>query len=409
MKAGTVTFPALALAFAATQSPIFESRPRVVTEGRDPIVSVRASGALSLMKVDKGDLWVQQSFDGGDSFEPGIRVNDVPGEVSSHAESSPQMQIRTRSEFYCLWQKRRPDGEGSTLRFARSMNWGESFSKAIDLDPTSTSQSFFSLDVAPNGVIYAAWLDGRDRGKGRPGSSAVYVARSLDKGKSFEKPVRVALDVCPCCRPGFGFDPDGTVFVSWRAVLDDNVRDIFVSASTDGGLTWQPRTRVAEDNWVLNGCPHSGASMTSIGKRMFIAWHSVREKQPALALSYSDDRGKTFSRRILISEGILDPNHPFLSQVGDRIGIVFQGRPTGKQQGWAPVSVYYREVDSEGRLSPLQSLGQAGSSASYPVFAFEEPERLFVAWTESVKDGKSVVMARGRRAIVPVAGAPHAK
>jgi hypothetical protein len=366
------------------------------------------------MKVDKGDLWVQTSFDGADSFEHGVRVNDIQGEVSSHAESSPQMQVRTRSEFYCLWQTRRGEGEGSALRFSRSTNWGESFSKAFDIDPTSPSQSFFTMNVSPKGFIYAAWLDGRDRGKGRSGTSAVYLARSINKGISFEKPVRVALDVCPCCRPSIGFNSDGTVFVSWRGVLDNNVRDIFVAASADEGSTWGTAARVAEDNWVLNGCPHSGAALAAIGKRLFVAWHAVRDGQPSLSLSYSDDGGKTFARRTSLSDSVLDPNHPFLSTVGDRIGIVFQGRPPAKQQGWAPVSVYYREVDAEARLSPLQVVGQASASAAYPVFAYEAPERLYMAWTEPNKEAKSIVMARGRRpaasaASVSAGGSNHAK
>jgi hypothetical protein len=382
-------------------SGIFESRPRVVAEGRDPMLAVRASGALSLMKVEKGDLWVQTSFDGGDSFEPGVRVNDLAGEVSSHGESSPQMQVRTRSEFYCLWQTRRGQGEGSVLRFARSTNWGESFSKAIDVDPASPSQAFFTMNVSPKGVIYAAWLDGRDRGKGRAGTSSVYVARSTDRGVTFDKPVRVALDVCPCCRPNIAFGDDGTIYAAWRGVLDGNIRDIFVASSTDEGATWSAPARAAEDNWVLNGCPHSGASMVSSGKRLFIAWHTVREKQAALSLAYSDDGGKTFSRRLPAAEGVLDPNHPFLNNVGDRLALVFQGRPAGRAQGWAPVSIYYREFDTNGRLAPLQTVGQVSGSASYPVFAFDEPDRVYVAWTEPSKEGKAVVLSRGRRSQPP--------
>ena len=68
------------------------------------------------------------------------------------------------------------------------------------------------------------------------------------------------------------------------------------------------------------------------------------------------------------------------------------------------MNAYYREVDAEGRLSPLQTVGHAGGSASYPVFAFEEPERIFVAWTEPNKESKAVVLSRGRR---HAAGAPQ--
>lgn len=400
-SSGTVVSCAVAALFAAVVPRTFEPKPRIVTEGRDPMISVRASGALSLMSVNKGDIWVHTSHDGGDSFEHPVRVNDTIGEVSSHGESSPQMQVRTRSEFYVVWQTRRPGGDGSALRFSRSLNWGESFSKAIDVDSSTgaaASQSFFTMNVSPKGTIYVAWLDGRDRGKGRPGSSAVYIAKSVDKGVSFEKPVRVALDVCPCCRPAIAFSNAGHAYVTWRGVLDKNVRDIFVASSADEGATWSAGTRVAEDNWVLNGCPHSGATMASMGKRLFIAWHAVRDRQPRLSLAWSDDNGKTFSARVDLSQAVLDPNHPYLLQTGDRMAVVFQGRDSGEGQGWGPLNAYYREFDAQGKLSPLEKIGHAEGSVSYPMFAFEDPGRLFAAWTEPFKDGKAVVLARGRRA-----------
>jgi hypothetical protein len=130
---------------------------------------------------------------------------------------------------------------------------------------------------------------------------------------------------------------------------------------------------------------------------MFIVWYSVRHKQPTLSLAYSDDGAKTFSQRIPVAEGVLDPNHPFLNAIGDRVALVFQGRPSLRGQNWAPVNVYYREVDAQARVSRLHNVGHAGASAAYPVFAFEDPERIYVAWTEPHKEGKGVVLARGRR------------
>jgi hypothetical protein len=363
------------------------------------MLAVRASGALSLLKVDKSNLLLQTSFDGGDSFEHAVRVNDIDGEVSSHGESSPQLQVRTRSEFYVLWQTRRAGGEGSALRFARSLDWGESFSKAIDVDPmpAGANQSFFTMNVSPKGVIYVAWLDGRDRGKGRPGTSAVYVARSGNKGVSFDKPVRITLDVCPCCRPSIAFSGDRNVHITWRGVLENSVRDVFVATSQDDGATWGAGKRIAEDNWAVNGCPHSGGSMAAIGKRLFISWYTVRDKQPKLYVAYSDDAGQTFSKRFDLSDAVVDPNHPFMQATGDKLSVVFQGREAALSQGWGPVNVYYREIDADGRLSPLEKLGQDHGSASYPTFAFEEPNRIYVAWTEPNKEEREIVMSRGRR------------
>jgi hypothetical protein len=392
----------VALAAAAavpTHSVLFETKPRVVASGRDPVLSVRASGAVSLLKVEKSDLFLQTSFNGGDSFDESVRVNDIAGEVSSHQESSPQMSVRTRSEFYVLWQTRRNDGEGTALRFARSTNWGESFTKAIDVDASvkAPSQSFYTLNVSPSGVVYAAWLDGRDRTQGKPGTAAVYLARSTNRGVSFEPAVRVSLGSCPCCRPSIAFGADKTVHVTWRRVIDDNVRDIYVSTSRDGGATWAAAVRVAEDNWKLNGCPHSGAATLVAGNRLYLAWSTVRDSKAQLYFAWSDNAGATFSPRVALGGSVLDPNHPSMTAAGDRIAIAFQGRDRAANRGWGAVNAYYREVDAAGKLGPLERIGSAGASASYPVLAFEDPGRIFAAWTEPAKEGHSIVLARGRR------------
>ncbi len=208
--------------------------------------------------------------------------------------------------------------------------------------------------------------------------------------------MRVSLDVCPCCRPSIGFSGE-KVHVTWRGVLNDNVRDIFVATSNDGGGTFGAAKRVAEDNWVLNGCPHSGAAVASLGSRLYIAWHTVRDKQNRLYLTYSDDGGETFGKRIDVSEGIFDPNHPQLLATGDRISLVFQGRSAMAGGNWSPVGVYYREVDAAAKLSPLERVGNWSGSASYPSMAFEDPGRVFIVWTEPRNEEKVVVMSRGRR------------
>jgi len=393
---------AVALSIVLSAAPVtdtvrFEPKPRAVSTGRDPVLHVRASGAVSLLKVDAGNLYLETSNDAGDSFDEKVRVNSTEGEVSSHGESSPRLAIRNRGEFYVLWQARKEGGESSELHFARSTGWGESFTKSISVDPTSPSQNFFNLALSPQGVVYATWLDGRDRGKGKQGSSAVYIARSTNKGVSFEPAVRVSLDSCPCCRPWISFSGENNVHVGWRRVLEENVRDIFISTSTDGGKTFAAGVRVAEDNWKINGCPHSGPAMAHIGNRLYASWATVRDEKAQLYLAWSDDQGKTFTKRTSLADGVLDPNHPYLLNAGGKVAIVFQGRQQKQNEGWGPVNAWYREVDAAGALSPLQRIGNFGASVSYPVIAYEDPGRVFIAWTETVNEKRSVVLARGRR------------
>lgn len=383
----------MALTSAPTGIVQFETKPKAVSAGTFPQIAVRVTGDVSLLKVEGGDLWYLSSPDGGDSFPGRVRVNDVPHEVAAHGENIPILILRSMRELYVLWQSRGGNQEGSVLRLSHSNDWGLTFSKPIAVDTGSASQGFYTMSVSPKGNVYVAWLDGRERGGE---GSGLYLARSTNRGLSFEKSVRVTSSVCPCCRPSLSFGDADTVYVSWRGVAHGDVRDIQVASSPDGGATWSKPAGVAEDNWHLNGCPHSGAPLAMLGKRLFVAWHTVREGTSQLYLAWSDDGGKTFSARTNLRGTVLDANHPMLVAHGDKIGVVFQGRDPKDNQGWGKQNAYYREVDAQGRLSPLVKAGHLEGSVSYPELLYEGPDKVFVAWHENSGEQSRVVLIRGR-------------
>src|SRR5262245_18712599 len=322
----------------------FESTGRVLEKGSYPQLGVRASGDLFLLRLKDRNLWLQTSSDGGDSFDEGLRVNDG-GEVASHAENTPMMVVRSTRGFYVLWTAE-DDHDHSALRLATSTNWGRSFGKSIPVDPSGTaSQSFYTLAVGPDGAVYAAWLDGRDRGQGKSGSSALYIARSTNRGQSFEKSVRVALNVCPCCRPSIAFTDAKTMHVGWRGVIDDDIRDIFVGTSTDGGATFGAPTRVAEDNWRINGCPHSGPSLATMGGKLFAAWRTVTDDRGRVYIASSGDNGSHFSAKVEADASLHDANHPQLLALESSVGLVFQAREASDQNGWGKLDIYFRQID----------------------------------------------------------------
>jgi hypothetical protein len=394
-----VTILSLSMATGREGTRLFAFEPagRVLVKGSYPQLGVRASGDLFLLRLKDRNIWLQTSSDGGDSFDEGLRVNDS-GEVASHAENTPLMVVRSMREFYVLWTAEEGHAH-SSLRLATSTNWGRSFSKSILVDPTGTaSQSFYTLAVGPDGAVYAAWLDGRDRGQGKSGSSALYVARSTNRGQSFEASVRVALNVCPCCRPSIAFTDAKTVHIGWRGVSHDDIRDIFVGTSTDGGATFSTPASVAEDNWRINGCPHSGPSLATMGGKLFAAWRTIAGNRGRVYIASSGDKGAHFSAKVEADAGLHDANHPQLLALNGSVGLVFQAREATGQNAWGKFDIYFSQIDQEGLLSPLQRLGHAAGSATYPTILFERPDHLFVAWTEGTEEGQKVVMARGRLA-----------
>ena len=389
----------------------FEPKPSrpLATYGspsRDPKISARASGALYLLAVSgthrNSQLGLAISHDGGDSFAPPTLISQQGGQISSHGENSPTFSFGNGIEAYALWEERTSKSLGTELLFARSPDFGHKWLPPIRVtDKTAPSaNAFSSMTVSPGGHIYAVWLDGRNRAQRLPGTSSVYLAKSTDGGKSFEKNTAVVHGICPCCRPAVLADGQGVVHVSWRHVYPGNVRDMAVATSQDGGKTFGNPVRVAYDNWKINGCPHAGASMVHKDGRLWISWYSDGDgSNPGVRVSYSDDGGQSFSDAVLISGEILDANHPSCALADDgRILIAFQGRDPVAKGGWNPTSPYIVEINNSGQISPPILVPGRQKSVSYPVVVGGSLGRLAVAWSEKDDGGQHQIrLVRGRR------------
>jgi hypothetical protein len=153
---------------------------------------------------------------------------------------------------------------------------------------------------------------------------------------------------------------------------------------------------VAEDNWRINGCPHSGPSLAASGGKLFVAWRTVSGDRGRVYLASSVDNGAHFSAKVESAANLLDANHPQLLALEGSVGLVFQAREASDQNAWGKFDIYFRQIDQGGSLSAPQRLGHAVGSATYPTILFERPDHLFVAWTEGTENGQKVVMARGR-------------
>jgi hypothetical protein len=398
----------LAILAACNRQPTtkisFEAQPRPVlatsgvTETRDPSLSVSSSGMLGMLTVyadaSGNHVGYAMSHDGGDSFMPIVAASDPAAKISSHGESAPSLAT-TPQAIYALWQQR--SDKGNQLAVARSMNFGKSFEKPVIVtgDESPAFHGFASLGVSPKGDVYAAWLDGRESAPGS-GTFAVYISRSADKGASFEAPHRVALSACPCCRPAIAFGPSNEVIVAWRRVFDGEIRDMVVSVSRDGGQTFAAESRVADDGWHLSACPDSGPSVAMKGNRFYIAWLTEgREHKSRVQLAWSDDLGKTFHAPVLASGDVLDPNHPRLkiSEDGNML-LSFQGRPVNANNGWGATQIFVTQVGEE--LSAPLAIPNARESVAYPALGIGTAGRVYIAWTSSSEQSSKVNLLRAR-------------
>jgi hypothetical protein len=405
-----IAFATLATAAAVAPGIQFEKQAQALHGGKPAkslkLLSRRAQGLAGIYSApsERGaDLYYVSSNDLGESWSEPQRINHIPGEVSDHGENSAQLFFSPDElTLYAFWNARDVKG-GSHVRFSRGAAMMTAWSPAVTLDddPLPNSHGFQGAGVGPDGTLYAAWLDMREReaaktGDYTAGAAAVYVTRSTDGGKTWSKNVRVARDVCPCCRAAFGFT-GGRVVVAWRGVDSGDMRDVYAATSADSGATWSKPAPVYRDNWKIKGCPHVGPSLATVGDKLFVVWFSEAGGKPGIFYSTTTN-GERFSPRVPLSEGTVDPSHPFATAYENRLAVTFKARDPRERDSWGKSCVYYREIGPGGVVAPLiKAAAPAEGSVSNPAAALGMSGRTFLSWTENRGEaGPRAMLLRGR-------------
>lgn len=316
------------------------------------------------------------SHDGGDTFKDLGLVTPPTSDVTLSGETRPRLLMSREELLYAVW---RDDGPKPGIVVA-AHDWrkpGFTTPVAVRDIESSRDSGFPDMAVAPDGSVDVVWLDGRDYDPKLGDLSSVYFARSADGGKSFGRNVRVAAHTCSCCRPTIAVDSKGRIYVAWRHNFND-VRDMAVATSIDGGRTFSPLVRVSKDRWVIHGCPESGPSLLPVGNRLYVAWFTVgADSRPRVLASWSDDRARSFAAPVELSTGVLDANHPMLF-AGKPSGVwaAFEGRDARAQGGWSPFQTYVIRIDVPGRRAI--AVTKSSADQEYPFAVMRDGQSLFI-------------------------------
>lgn len=320
---------------------------------------------------DVNSLYLAASEDNGKTFKE-IKVNAAEDEPASIHES-PAIALGKNGEVYIVWTSRNAAGGFSAdLRIAVSTDSGKSFgaSRKIDNNTKPASIGFDSIAIGPDGTVYVAWLDGREK---ETKGSGTYIAHSKDNGKSFSKNVRIDSNSCPCCRTAVAVGGDGTVYVAWRKVFEKNVREMVVARSDDGGLTFKPPAIVGPDNWEIAGCPHRGPSMKADEKGgLYIVWYAEVEGEPNIYLAKSDDKGASFKKQAIDHKRSAFPDNAVLNLRRDEIFLA-----------WQEITPVLSNLAFESRGAEGKSRVQMNDDtrkASNPVISVNRRGEVLVAW-----------------------------
>ena len=312
-------------------------------------------------KSGKTDVMFQQSTASG-GFTAGVRVS-TSGDGAVRNENPPKIAVSANGNVYVVWANEKERWKGN-IRFARSINGGKTFERAIDLNSDAlqapVSRGFESIAVDGKGRIFVAWIDERNKTAGDRGAE-IWMAVSEDDGRTFSHDRRTVSGVCECCRTALAVDSAGRVFLSYRSVPSSGLmyRDIAIARSDDGGRSFKS-ARVSRDGWELNACPIAGASMTiDAADKIHVVWFTTIKDVPRLFAVSSSDHGLTFSKPAVFAPNQKLAKHAHVVAASDGRILV----------AWDDVNrtsvVKWGFLDASGKVSTSDTQ----SGASYPIIA----------------------------------------
>jgi hypothetical protein len=319
-----------------------------------------------------------------------VRVNPEGLSVDS-LHQSPGLDIGPDGEIFVSWSssKVKPQGTlfASDLRLSRSLDGGRHFDSHLRVnEDRPISHGFEGLSVADDGTVFLAWVDSRD-GWDKAGT---YLARIVNRGTRVERVLKLDSDTCVCCRVDLTTGPKDTVMATWRKVFPENIRDMVLTISRDGGRVFDSPALVHADRWQIAACPHRGGAVDVDNTgRLFLAWYTEGpQDQPRLLFSVSPDGHRFVDPKRLDSSTTSIPDHVRLAVDAEgRAVIVWEDSTAVRRR------VLLRYITDGGEtLSPVQVLSQAIKAYDPSVTISPSGEFVVVWHEEQFPETKTVIL-----------------
>lgn len=374
---------ASAVALADHPDPATEGRDSATPRPPKTTLAVGATldgdGRLWLAKVENQRLLVSRSDDEGKVFSRPVVVTPHPENISADGENRPKISIARDGTVLLTWIEALPQKYSGNVRFARSTDSGQTFSKPITLndDGRITSHRFDSLAIDGAGRVVVAWLDARDRDAAREKGDefsgvSIYTARSGDNGANFSANRKFQEHTCECCRIALAWTQKGPV-AFWRNIFGTNTRD-FAIAHLDKGET----RRATVDEWQIDACPHNGGDIATDHRgQLHLVWFTNGNNRQGLFYKRLD--GDWESQPLSIGDSAAQANHASVVAEGKTVLLTwreFDGRSYSAQMMYSN--------DGGVSWSEPQRLMDSAGATDYPV-PLIDGKKILVVWNTATE------------------------
>jgi BNR repeat-like domain len=267
-------------------------RAEPTVPSRQPQLSA-ARGLVAMTFGSGSSIYFASSSDQGKTWNAPVKVIEA-SVFALGRHRGPRVAILKDSIVISAVIGEKGTKQAGTLTAFRSVDNGKTWSRGgvINDVPEAAREGLHAMTAAPDGSLFAAWLDLRATG------TRLYGAKSTDGGITWSKNVAMYTSpdgtICQCCHPTLAVDSSGRVFGMWRNVVDGS-RDFYVTSSTDGVHFDAAARKLGEGTWKLNACPMDGGGLAVEDGKITSAWRRDGEiflTEPGVAAERRVGTGK---------------------------------------------------------------------------------------------------------------------
>lgn len=257
---------------------------RVPDGGIQPQVAVDRQGLVHLIyfrgKPAAGDLFYVRSEDGGRGFSKPLRVNSqAASAVATGTVRGAHLAIGSNGRVHVAWNgSRRAEPRGPSK--SSPMLYTRMNDKHTGFEPQRNVARFTvgldgggSVCADGGGRVYVAWHGLAPGNKGE-GNGRVWVARSTDEGKTFDREQSAfarPTGACGCCGMSALADHRGQVHLLYRSAEKRVNRDTYLLVSKNRGATFQGYQL---HQWNVAICPLSSFALAESPRGVLAAWET---------------------------------------------------------------------------------------------------------------------------------------
>ena len=256
----------------------------------------------------------------------------------------------------------------SDVLFAKSTDGGYTFGTPVDISGSSKGQSLYQQFVEKDNHVYVTWQ------LSLSGVSDILMAKSVDGGKSFEKPVQLSDGQQLSAFPQVALSGNH-VYASWIEKSGDNSTNIIFAKSDDSGNSFGTPLHVTH-NMGNSGIP----KLYSDGNQVYLAWEDNSRGDYEIFLSKSSDSGASFHVPVDISTTTGQSGTPEVIVSGNNVYAVWMDNTSGTYDIF-----FTKSTDGGETFAKPVSVSHLKGDSGYPQFAVWK-NNIYVTWTQTISD-----------------------